>query len=161
MVHEEFNVLEAIQLAQEAERQAAAFYADAAQKISHPLGHKLLQELERFERHHYDKLVALEDSLRRTGTFIEYEGKGMETHPPAASEITVERQPATAMEIITLALDAEQSAERRYESLAERTSDATAHEMFRRLADEEHMHYRILRDVYWNLNNRGVWWWQA
>ena len=31
--------------------------------------------------------------------------------------------------------------------------------MFRKLAEEEHTHYRILGDAYWNLNNRGVWNW--
>ncbi|MDH7488713.1 MAG: ferritin family protein [Anaerolineae bacterium] len=159
MVSEEFNVLEAIRLAQEAEQKAAAFYDDAAQKVKHPLGQSLLKELAEFERHHYAKLVALEESLRKRGAFIEYEGREIATKPPSPGEITVDRQPTQAMEVVALALEAEQQAEKRYDTLAERTSDPVAHEMFRRLADEEHTHYRILRDVYWNLNNRRAWVW--
>jgi rubrerythrin len=160
MTDQGFNILEAIQIAKDAEQKAAAFYADAAKKLSHPVGHKLLEELADFERHHYDKLVALEDSLGAKGAFIEYEGKGMKTNPPSRSEITVEKEPKQAMEVVALALDAEQKAEERYNELADHTSDPTAHDMFHTLAEEEHMHYRILRDAYWNLNNRGTWTWK-
>lgn len=160
MTGKDFNVLEAIQIAKDAEQQAAAFYADAAKNLTHPIGRKLLEELAEFERHHYAKLVELENSLREKGAFIEYEGKGMKTKPPSRSEITVEKAPKQAMEVVALALDAEQKAEKRYNELAEHTSDPTAHDMFQKLAEEEHMHYRILRDAYWNLNNRGVWSWK-
>jgi rubrerythrin len=160
MTGETFNVLEAIQIAKDAEQKAAAFYSKAAKDLAHPIGRKLLGELAEFEQHHYAKLVELENSLREKGAFIAYEGKGMKTRPTSRSEITVEKAPRQAMEVITLALDAEQQAEKRYNELAEKTTDVAAHEMFQKLAEEEHMHYRILRDAYWNLNNRGVWTWQ-
>ena len=31
--------------------------------------------------------------------------------------------------------------------------------MFEQLAKEEAAHYRLLRTVYWNLNDRGTWSW--
>jgi len=160
MAGENYTVLEAIQIAKDAEQKAEAFYANAAKNLTHPIGHKLMLELAKFERHHYDKLVELEDSLRKKGVFIEYEGRGLATKPTSRGEITVEKEPKQAMEAIALGLDAEKQAEKRYNELAENTTDRSAHEMFQKLAEEEHMHYRILRDAYWNLNNRGVWSWQ-
>jgi rubrerythrin len=61
------------------------------------------------------------------------------------------------MAIITMAIDIEQEAEKRYTALAERTSDPRGRSMFERLAEEEHSHYLILNDAYWSLNDRGVW----
>jgi len=160
MTGESYTLLQAIQIAKDAEQKAEAFYANAAKNLPHPIGHKLMLELAVFERHHYDKLVELEESLREKGAFIEYEGRGLATKPTSRGEITVEKQPKQAMEAIALGLDAEQQAEKRYNDLAQQTKDVAAHQMFQKLAEEEHMHYRILRDAYWNLNNRGVWSWQ-
>jgi len=160
MSQHELNVLEAIEIAKDAEQKAAAFYSDAAQKLAHPIGRKLLEELAEFERHHYSKLTELENSLRKKGAFIDYEGRDLQVRVPGRSEITTDANPKTAMEVITLAIDAEQKAEKRYEALAEQVTDSAAHAMFRRLTEEEHGHFRVLGDAYWNLNNRGIWAWE-
>ncbi len=159
MTGEDFNILEAIQVAKQAEQKAEAYYADAAQKTKHPVGKQLLEKLAEFEHHHYDKLVELEESLERDGAFIEYEGMELRFDAPSEVRVAEDASAKTAMGVITLALDVEQQAEKRYLSLAEQTTNARGHLMFERLAEEEHEHYRILRNVYWNLNNRGIWAW--
>ena len=50
-------------------------------------------------------------------------------------------------------------AEKSYTELSNQAMDQKGHDMFNRLAEEEHKHYRILMDVYWNLNNLGTWKW--
>ena len=69
----DIGLLDALQMAKEIERDAAATYANAAAKAGSSLGHMLFEQLAEFERHHYRQLVALEDSLREQGAFVEYE----------------------------------------------------------------------------------------
>ena len=162
MSNQDLNLLDAIQIAMDAEQKAAAFYADAAHKTVYPLGHRLFEQLAEFERHHYSKLAALETSLRDEGAFIGYEGK--ELSLPAPSEVEgasgiEEPEKRSAVGIITLAIDVEREAEKRYTTLAEQTTDPVGQSMFKQLAEEEHIHYRILSNLYWNVNNRGVWDW--
>ena len=40
-------------------------------------------------------------------------------------------------------------------------TDATGQAMFRRLAEEEMMHQRILEDEFYSLSNQGVWGWSG
>ncbi len=159
MTEQDWNILEAIQIAKEAEKKAEAYYADAAQKTNHPVGKQLLEKLAEFERYHYEKLDDLEKSLEAEGAFIEYEGMELRVDAPSEIRVAGDASVKTAMGVITMAIDVEQQAEKRYLSLAEQTSDPRGHAMFERLAEEEHEHYRILRNVYWSLNNQGIWAW--
>jgi rubrerythrin len=160
MTRQDLDLLDALEIAKAAEQKAATVYDDAAQKTSNPLGRGLFERLAEFERHHYDKLVELEKSLREEGAFAGYEGR--ELSLPAAGEAknVEEAEMMSAMDIITMAIEIEQAAEKKYGALAKQTSDATVRDMFKRLAEEEHNHYLILNDVYWNLNNHGVWEWE-
>jgi rubrerythrin len=153
---QDLNLLDAIKIATEAEKKASEFYADSAEKAN-PLGRELLEQLAEFERHHYDILVKLEASLREQGAFTEYEGR--ELTVPAPSEIQTNEEPnkASLMGIITMALDIEKQAKNRYLSLAEQTTDSLGTAMFKRLAEEEQMHYVILTNAYWSLNDHGTW----
>jgi rubrerythrin len=159
MTDQDITLLDAIKIAMEAEKKAAAFYTDAAQKTE-TLGRGLLEQLAEFERHHYAILVKLEQSLRSQGTFIDYEGRELAFPAPSEVQTTAEPNKMSMMGIITTALEIETEAERRYRALAERTSDPAGRSMFERLAKEESNHHRILREAYTSLNNRGVWDWQ-
>jgi rubrerythrin len=158
MTNQELDLLDAIQMAMEAEQKAAAFYADAAQKTANPMGRELFLQLAEFERYHHVKLANLEESLRDEGTFIEYEGRELTLSVPSEVD-SKEANRMSVMEIITLAINAERDAEKRYTTLAEQTTDPAGQAMFKKLAVEENTHYRILGDEYYNLNNHGVWVW--
>jgi rubrerythrin len=158
MTDQDITLLDAIKIAMEAEKKAAAFYADAAQKAE-TIGRKLLEQLAEFERHHYAILAELEQSLRDQGAFIGYEGEELTFPAPSEVQTTAEPDKMSMMGIITTALEIEVEAEKRYTALAERTSDPAGRSMFRRLAQEENKHHKILRDAYVSLNNRGVWAW--
>ena len=124
MTDQDLSILDAIKIATEAERKAAEFYVETAEKAN-PLGRELLEQLAEFERHHYDYLVELEASLREQGAFKEYEGRELTVPTPSEIQTTEEPNKASLMGIITMALDIEKQAKERYLSLAQQTTDTT------------------------------------
>ena len=159
MTNHDAGLLDAVRIAKEAERKAEAYYAKAAHDIINPFGHRLLTQLSEFERIHYERLAALEQSLQDQGAFVEYPEANPTMAAPIEAGSAAEKAPKSAMGVLTMALEIERKAEERYADLAEQTEDPDGREMFTRLATEEHQHYRILRNAYRSLNNRGVWDW--
>jgi rubrerythrin len=153
------SLLDAVRVVKENERIAKSSYADAALEIRNSMGKELFEELSKFENYHYEKLTALEISLEKTGEFIDYQGK--EFPIPPVFEINAAQEPNTksVMTIITGAIDLEKQSEKAYSDLAVQVTDQKGHDMFRRLAEEEHIHHHILLDAFWTLNNLGVWKW--
>ena len=152
---QDLNFLDAIRMAMEAEQKAAAFYADAAQKTTNPLGRRLFEQLADFELYHHAKLADLEKSLCENDACIIYDGRELSFPVPDEVEKIQESDKMSAMGIITLALEIKSKAKARYTALAEQTTDPDGQAMFKRLAEEEHANHRILDNLYWRLNNRG------
>jgi rubrerythrin len=153
------SLLDAVRVVKENERIASASYADAAKRITNPMGKQLFEQLSEFEKFHYEKISALEKSLEETGEYIDYEGR--EFPLPPTFEITAAQEPNTksVMAIISGAIDLEKVSEKAYSDLASQTVDPRGHDMFDKLCEEEHKHYRLLLETYWNLNNLGTWKW--
>lgn len=167
MSGDNLTLTDAIQTAMEAELQAVTVYREAAEKAANTAVEKLFGQLADFEQHHADKLSDLIESLQKKGKYLVYEGY---SRPIAAqSEIQVSGKAAEVLEgakvslmgILTMAQEIEKSASEKYETLAEQTSDKDGKAMFNLLAKEEQSHLKILTEVYWNLNDRGVWAWPA
>lgn len=153
-------ILEAIDRAIEAETKASAFYADAAGRTKDPGGAAMFRELSEFEAHHRERLTALKGSLQTDGTWIVYEGRDLSKTPtgeaagrPAVGDST------DALEALQLAIGAEEKAQAEYRTLAEAAANEAGRAMFRRLADEEGMHRKLLDEQYLALANKGVWFW--
>ncbi len=159
MNEQEITLLDALRIGMEAEELAAATYADAAQRAGNSLGRGLFERLAEFERYHYRKLAALEQSLREQGAFIKYEGYEMKA--PVHREVKGFEEPnrMSLLGIITEAMEFERKAKERYAGLAKQVTDPDGRAMFERLAQEEQTHFRILEKAYWSLNNHGVWNW--
>ena len=85
------NLMDAIRVAKENERNASAKYAGAAENLHNPLATELFIQLSGFEKFHFEKLVALEKSLQENGEFIHYEGK--EFPLPPVFEIKAAEEP--------------------------------------------------------------------
>jgi len=151
------NLLDAIRVVKENERIASESYADAAQKMSNRMGKELFEQLSEFEKFHYEQLTALEKSLEENGNFINYEGKEFPLPPTFEIKAAEEPNQKSLMEIISEAKELEKQTEIAYANLATELTDPQGHEMFTRLSEEEHIHYRILTEAYWTLNNLGVW----
>jgi rubrerythrin len=157
------GMLEAIEMALEAEQKARQFYLDALNNVSDRRGRDLLQQLADFENNHYRKLTELKASLQNTGTFIEYAGTHFKPYPAQIeSEVSgvFEQNKEEILNILNLAINAESKAAQNYRKLAAETADETGQQMFLQLAEEEVSHRRILSDEYYQLlNERGFWVW--
>jgi len=157
MSEQNLSLFGALQIAKEAEQKTAAFYADAAMKTSNPWGKRLFEQLTEFENYHYQKLSALEDSLRDKGAFIRYEEKELNVSAVSSILNGKEENPKSVVDILSMAMDIEVEAQKRYKSLQQQTNDPDGKDMFKKLAGEEAQHYKYLNDAYWALNQRGDW----
>ena len=157
------GIEEALDIAMDAELEARAFYAQAAVEVQDPRGRDLLGRLAAFEQYHYEQLAELARSLQERGQFVEYEARQIEQfHPMVGGGETA----GTGLDelrdvpgILGKAIENEKIAGDRYRALAEGTDDPTGQDMFRKLAEEEMLHLRILEDEFFSLSNQGVWGW--
>jgi rubrerythrin len=151
------SLLDAVRVVKENERIATQSYADAARKIGNPLGKSLFEELSKFEAYHYEQLTALEKSLSESGEFINYKGREFPQPPVLEAKAAKDPNSKSEMTIISQAIDLEKEAEKAYADLANQTSDPQGYDMFAKLSEEEHKHFRLLTDAYWTLSNFGEW----
>jgi rubrerythrin len=156
---------EALDIAMDAELKAQAFYAQAAVDIQDPQGRDLLGRLAAFEQYHYQKLSDLARSLQEDGQFIAYETRTVEQFAPA---LTSGEAAGTQLgdlkdtaSILGKAIENEKIAGERYRALAEETNDPDGQDMFRKLAQEEMIHQRILEDEFYSISNQGTWGWSG
>jgi len=153
------NLLDAIHVACENERIACESYANASKGLTNPLAKELFERLSEFEQYHFDRLTALEKSLKEGNDYIDYAGKEFPLPPIFEIPAAQEPQQKSVMKIISEARQLERQAQQAYADLANQIEDPQGQAMFKRLAEEEDIHYRILTEVYWNLNDRGIWKW--
>lgn len=163
MAERNLNMLDAVEIAMEAELKANKFYSDAVKAASNERGKDLLKQLANFELNHYQKLKELRHSLQKEGEFIEYQGTAFETYKssdPSEASGKIEQNKEDVLQILSKAIDAETKANERYRKMADETTDPLGKEMFLKLADEETLHRRILSDEFYQLSNQGsVWIW--
>jgi rubrerythrin len=162
-VSRELGLEEALDIAMDAELKAQAFYARAAVEVQEPQGRDLLGRLAAFEQYHYQKLADLARSLQEDGKFIAYEARSVEQFAPtlargetAGTQIEELKDTPT---ILGKAIENEKIAGARYRVLAEETDDPDGQDMFRKLANEEMIHQRILEDEFFSISNQGTWGW--
>jgi rubrerythrin len=155
--------IEAIDLAMAAEIKARDFYTSALEKVTHARGKDLLSQLADFEQQHYDKLNELKTSLSEREEYISYEGTSFRSYRESApSEVSGPMEPDkdALLDILSMAIDAETKANERYLTMSEQTTDPRGKDMFKKLAEEEVLHRRILSDEYYHMSNQsGMWIW--
>ncbi len=164
-MRQKLGIEEALSIAMDAELKARAFYAQAAAKVQDLHGKDLLGRLAAFEEYHYQKLAELAHSLQTTGRFIAYEARAMDQFAPvvgggeATGTLLAELRDVAG--ILSKAIDNEKTAGERYRLLVEETDDPAGQEMFKKLAQEEAIHQRILEDEFFSISNKGVWGWSG
>ncbi len=156
---------EALDIAMDAELKAQAFYTQAAVQVQDSHGRDLLGRLAAFEQYHYQKLAELARSLQLDGQFIEYETRTVKQFGPLVSGGETAGMELEGLKdvpgILSKAIEKEKIAGERYRVLAEETDDPAGQDMFRKLANEEMTHQRILEDEFFSLSNKGVWGWSG
>jgi hypothetical protein len=155
-------VMDAIETAMTAEEKARDFYAEAAGRVSGTRGKRLFQQLADFEQGHYDILARLKESLAAKGCYVNYTGTSFAPVYAEGEDLVIDAAEKKDLnEILTMAIGNEKKAGEAYSQLAEQVDDPDGVAMFRRLADEEANHARILEDQFYDINNKGMWTWDA
>lgn len=152
--------IKAVQLAIEAEKDAYQVYSKAAKKTKNPKGRDMFQQLSEFEMNHYRKLRNLLKSLQEKGEWILYEGTSLKKKKiPLKAQKSKGGESLTDMDVLKIAVREEKKAQTYYRSIAELTKDPRGKNMYKRLADEEALHEKLLNDQYYSLHNTGIWSW--
>ncbi len=152
--------LKAIKVAIEAEKEASQTYSKAAKRTRNPKGRDVFQQLSEFEMNHYQKLTGLLRSLQEKGEWILYQGTSLKQKViPLKMEKPRGNEQLTDMDALKIATREEKKALAYYRSMAELTRDPRGRDMYKRLADEESLHEKVLNDQYYSLHNTGLWSW--
>jgi rubrerythrin len=152
--------LKAIRVAIEAEKEAFQGYAKAAKRTKNPKGREMFQQLSEFEMNHHRKLTELLKSLQEKGEWVLYQGTSLKKRTvPLKMEKPKGHEQLTDMDALKIAIREEKKALAYYRSLAELTRDPRGKDMYKRLAEEESLHERLLNDQYYSLHNTGLWSW--
>ena len=152
--------VKAIKVAMEAEKDAYQNYSKAAKKTKNPKGKDMFQQLSEFEMNHYQKLKELLKSLQEKGEWILYSGTSLKKKTiPLKVEKAKGQEQLTDMDALKMAIREEKKAQTYYRLMAELAKDPRGRDMYKRLADEEALHEKILNDQYYSLHNTGVWSW--
>ena len=152
--------IKAVKVAIEAEKEAYQNYSNLAKKTKNPKGKDMFQQLSEFEVNHYQKLKSLLKNLQEKGEWILYEGTNLKKKSISGkAEKPKGQEQLTDMDALKIAVREEKKAEAFYRSMAELTSDARGKDMYKRLANEEALHEKVLNDQYYSLHNTGIWSW--
>ena len=152
--------LKAIRVAIETEKEAFQSYSKAAKRTRNPKGRDMFQQLSEFEMSHYQKLTGLLKSLQEKGEWILYQGTSLKKKTiPLKMEKPKGSEQLTDMDALKIAVREEKKALAHYRSMAELTRDPRGRDMYKRLADEESLHEKLLNDQYYSLHNTGLWSW--
>lgn len=152
--------LKAIRVAMDAEKEASQAYSRMAKKTRNPKGRDMFQQLSEFEMNHYRKLDELLKSLREKREWILYSGTSLKRQPvPRKTEKPKGQEQLTDMDALRMAIKEEKRALAYYRSMAELTKDPRGKDMYKRLANEEALHEKVLNDQYYSLSNTGIWSW--
>jgi rubrerythrin len=152
--------IEIIKVAMEAEKDAYQAYSKAAKKTINPKGRDMFQQLSEFEMNHYQKLKDLLKSLQEKGEWILYGGTSLKKKAvPLKTPKPKGQEQVTDMDALRMAIREEKKSQAYYRSMAELTKDPLGRDMYKRLANEEALHERLLNDQYYSLHNTGYWSW--
>lgn len=152
--------LMAVRMAMEAEKDAYQSYSKAAKMTKNPMGRDMFQQLSEFEMNHYQKLKELYQLLSEKGEWILYSGTSFKKKPSVLKVVKPKGgEQLSDMDALKIAIKAEKKAQAYYRSMVELTKDTRGKNMYKRLADEEALHEKILNDQYYSLHNTGIWSW--
>jgi len=151
--------IEIVKVAMEAEKDASQAYSKAAKKTTNPKGRDMFQQLSEFEMNHYRKLKDLLTSLQEKGEWILYGGTSLKKTIPLKTPKPKGQEQLTDMDALKIAIREEKKAQVHYRSMAGLTKDPRGRDMYKRLAEEEALHERLLNDQYYSLHNTGIWSW--
>ncbi len=152
--------IEIVKTAMGAEKDAYQAYSKAAKQTRNPKGRDMFQQLSEFEMNHYQKLKELLKSLQEKGEWILYEGSSLKKKTISLkTQKSKGQEQLTDMDALKIAIREEKKAQAHYRAMAELTKDSRGRDMYKRLANEEALHEKLLNDQFYSLHNTGIWSW--
>ena len=152
--------IEIVKKAMEAEKDAYQAYSKAAKQTRNPKGRDMFQQLSEFEMNHYQKLKELLKSLQEKGEWILYEGTSLKKKTISLkTQKSKGQEQLTDMDALKIAIREEKKAQAHYRAMAGLTKDSRGRDMYKRLANEEALHEKLLNDQFYSLHNTGIWSW--
>ncbi|MCL5961171.1 MAG: ferritin family protein [Chloroflexi bacterium] len=160
----DFDVVEIVSAAIEAERAGHKFYLGAADGTSDPKGKEMFNRLANDELAHIYWLMTVRQSLMKEGNFG-LTAEDIDKIKVPASEITDYLFPAVGnhgaksdtreLEALRRGIETEKKASAFYAEAAEKTGDASGKALFRKLADWEDQHAHLLSAEHDYITNTG------
>jgi rubrerythrin len=156
------EVVEAIKMAIQLEKDGQAFFKAAAAKTSNSLGKKMFEKLASDEINHLKTFQEMFDSLTGGKDWRHVvQGYSPAKHPPlfVTDDTPKSRAEKSEGEVEALrdAMEVERKAIDFFSEAAENAGDSMARQIFERIKEEEVLHYDLLQAQYDSVTNSGFW----
>jgi rubrerythrin len=150
--------MNAVEMSLNMEKDAVAFYTEAAGKTSHPVGKKMFLSIAEDEKRHIEMLTALLKGLDLTPQSVDPMAKVKSVFEEMKDEmharITATSDDTKALEI---AMEMERKGFEFYKKAASEAPDPKSRGLFERLITEEERHYQIFLNTHEFLTDTGNW----
>ena len=145
------KISEALDIAVRMEQEGQAFYAEAAEKMTHPFGRRMFLSFVNDEQRHeqiFRQMAREEGCLPAETDEIKPEGPTKRIRAIFRDTTKDAVSPgADGVELIRAAMEVEERAFRLYSEMAKATDSATERSILEKIAREENEHSRILDDT--------------
>lgn len=151
-------MLYAMETAVRMETDAIKFYTEAAAKTKHPAGKKMFDSIVVDERQHLETVKRMLQGMKLPENDTSEPGKITTVFESLRDEM-MEKVEATEdeLEAFRIAMTMEKEGLEFYTKTSAEAESDWERDLFRRLADEEQVHYKIFANTYNFLNDTGNW----
>ncbi len=148
----------AIEIAKKIELDAIAFYKEAAEKTSHPIGKKMFISIMADEKRHLEMLDAIFRGVEVTVKDISPRKNIKGIFEKFRHEMA-QRVNATTdeMNALKIAMNMEKEGIEFYKKASEETKNQKEKALFERLIKEEMEHYAVFSNTYFFMSDTGSW----
>lgn len=160
---EKIKLIEPVEVALDMEKDGLKFYLESAEKASNKLIKDLLISLAEDEEAHYNSFMNIYDSFKKNNNWpddlkIKANNNSKTIFKKYADENRKEIIKAgDEMDIVKTALEIEKKSFDFYKELSGKIKEKNIKKFFKKLAEIENEHYKLLDDTYNYLNNPAEW----
>ncbi len=139
---------------------AMEFYNKAAEKAQSKMGKEFFRELAEFELNHYEHVKKIILAYDKNAKLELY--KPMVLKKSVKPEVSGEFEPNKdeIVDVMNIAIKAEEDARKRYLDIAKMMKDKEAKEIFINLSEDERRHRNLLENQFYQLSNKGTIIWE-
>lgn len=150
--------MDALELAMKMEKDAVAFYSEAARKTKHPAGKKMFQTITEDEKRHLDMVSQLIKGLNITHQDVS-PLKNVKTVFESMKGEMMKKVAATAdeLEAFKIAMRMEKEGLEFYKKMLTGSKKDKERTLLERLIHEEQQHYDLFANTYQFLSDTGNW----